>query len=139
MRETSRLNEEALLLPRKKDISKPKLKAEQARGQERRSKLITSEQTAAVSGEINNKYELNELKSVEDDRRRAKELRAEEAQAAYVQAYRAYDPQFTKNKIDDLIAVTRPPFLALSSAAKELKRLHGVMVKARENVISEDE
>ena len=64
---------------------------------------------------------------------------AEEAQVAYVQAYREYDPKFTKNKADDLIAVTRPSLFAFGSAAKELKRLYGVMVKARENMASEDD
>lgn len=70
---------------------------------------------------------------VEIDRQYAKELRAEEAQAAYVQAYKEYDPKFTKNKTDDLIAVTRPPLFA----GKELKRLYAVMEKARTSMASE--
>lgn len=64
--------------------------------------------------------------------------RAEEAQAAYVKAYREYDPRFTKNKSDDLIAASKPPFLAFGSAAKELKKLHGVMIKALENMGEEE-
>ncbi len=74
-----------------------------------------------------------------DQRQSAKESRAEEAQRAYVKAYREYDPGFTTNKADDLVAVTRPPFLAFGKAAKELKRLNGLMVQAREKMASEDE
>ena len=130
--------------------------------------MKTSEKSSIVSGEIISKDKLGRreynknvisgglyraakysdskaaeevsISKVENDRQRAKESRAEEAQTAYAQAYREYDPRFTKNKPDDLIAITRPPFFSLfSSAAKELKRLYGVMVKARENMASEDE
>ncbi len=119
------------------------------------SKIITSEDAKEVSGEINNAYKLSKetnknvisratheaakMKEFESDLQSMKESRAEEAQTAYVKAYREYDPRFTKNKPDDLIAVTRPPFFAFGSAARELKRLHGAMVKARENRASRDD
>ena len=90
----------------------------------------------AVKPEKTESQKLSKSK-VESEQQRAKESRAEEAQAAYVKAYREYDPGFTKNKSDDLIAVTKPPFLAFGSAARELKRLHGAMLKAGENRASE--
>lgn len=54
---------------------------------------------------------------------------AEQAQDEYVQAYRDYDPKATRGKADDLIATFKPPFLALSGAARRLKKLFAVMVE----------
>lgn len=80
------------------------------------------------------------ISKAENERQRAKELRAEESQKAYVKAYREYNPKFAKDKSDDMIAITRPPFFSLfSPVKKELKRLHEAMVKARENAASEAE
>lgn len=61
----------------------------------------------------------------------------EKAQATYAQAYREFDPKFTKNKSNDLVAVTRPPFLAFGAKAKELKNLYQAMDTARKNAASE--
>lgn len=61
----------------------------------------------------------------------------EKAQAAYVKAYREFDPKFTKGKSDDLLAVTRPPFFAFGAKAKELKNLYQAMDTARKNAASE--
>ncbi len=120
-------------------------------------KTVTSETGGVVSGEINNEYELGKkrvvnknvikrpsneaakVKEMEMGRQQAKESRAEEAQAAYVKAYREYDSRFTKNKSDDLIAVSKPPFLTFSSAGRELKRLYVVMENSRKNREGEDD
>lgn len=71
------------------------------------------------------------------DAKRLKEVAAEEAQRRYVRAYREYDPSFTTNKADDLIAITRPPFLAFGAGARELKNLYKKMAQAREDAASE--
>ena len=122
-------------------------------------KVITSEETQSVSGEINvkestpfkgatNKHvisrapqeaagEAGKTKRFGIDMQPFKETWSDDAQDAYVKAYREYDPRFTNGKSDDLIAVTRPPFFSFGKAARELKRLYGVMVEARKNRNSE--
>ncbi len=92
------------------------------------------------SGEISAKERKNRNSDnsnspkVEIEQRYAKESRLyTEAKIAYVRAYREYDPSFTTNKPDDLVAEAKPPFFAFGFAAKELKRLYGVMVQAGEN------
>jgi hypothetical protein len=72
---------------------------------------------------------------VEADRQKAKESRSDEAQTDYVEAYKKYDPRFTKNKSDDQIAKTRPPFFAFGKAVRELRRLHGVMLRAEDSKV----
>ena len=79
------------------------------------------------------------LSAVEIDRQYVKESQVEEAQAAYVRAYREYDPKFTENKTDDLLAVTRPPFFAFGAKAKELKNLYNALDLARKNAASESD
>ena len=66
-------------------------------------------------------------------RQKAKESRDNEARTDYVEAYKKYDPKFTKNKSDDQIAKTKPPFFAFGKAVKELRRLHGVMLRAEDS------
>lgn len=114
----------------------------------------TSEQGPVASGEINTSQQLGKrvtnknvirrtpneaaneaakMKAFESNQQRAKESRAGEAQVDYVKAYKEYDPRFTKNKSDDQIARTKPPFFAFGKAARELKRLYGVMVRAEDS------
>ena len=131
--------EEALAEIRK--MNAPAAKPEEAPERMPSSEPITSEDAPEVSGEISGgdrlskrmagkkvpaktSYEAAKMKAPESGNQRAKEVQAEKAQAAYVRAYREYDPKFTENKPDDLVSVTRPPFFAFGKAAKELKRLH---------------
>lgn len=113
-----------------------------------------------VSGEINNTDQLSvrlpsddilkELKQVRRERDKEEFLAdfdniqapveknqelvlAEQAQGAYVEAYRAYDPKATKDKSDDQVAFLKPPFFAFGGAAKNLKKLYAAMVE-RNNV-----
>ena len=62
-----------------------------------------------------------------------------QAQAAYVEAYKKFDPKFTEGKPHALIAVSRPPLFAFSSTAKELKSLFRALNIARKNAESEDD
>lgn len=57
----------------------------------------------------------------------------------YAEAYKKFDPKFTKNKPNALIALTRPPFLAFSAQAKELKLLYKALNIARKNAEREDD
>lgn len=61
------------------------------------------------------------------------------AQAVYVKAYREFDPKFTENKPDDLVAVIRPPWLGFGAKRKELKNLFAAMNRARKNLASEED
>lgn len=120
--------------------------------EKKRSRLITSEENTSVSGEINNEpesgkrvtnknvikravYEAPAMEKFKSDLQPLKESRSGEARVAYVKAYREYDPRFTTNKPDNLIAKTKPPFFSFGKAARELKRLHGVMVRAEESSV----
>ena len=127
------------------------------------SQIITSEKTPIVSGEISAEGELkkretnknvisrslyeaakySDIKAAEEVRIaaeeermwRARETRAEDAEKAYVKAYREYDPRFTQKLDDERIAITRPPFFSFfSKAGGELKRLYNEMLKARKSV-----
>jgi hypothetical protein len=109
---------------------------------EAESKPITSEQAPVVSGEINNEYVLEKRvtnknvisrASHEAKKLKAQESRSNEATTDYVEAYKKYDPRFTKNKSDDQIAKSKPPFFAFGKAARELKRLYVVMVRAEDS------
>ncbi|MBI2037928.1 MAG: hypothetical protein HYT15_03315 [Candidatus Magasanikbacteria bacterium] len=59
------------------------------------------------------------------------EQMAEEAQKAYVEAYRKYDQGFTKGKPDDLVALTKPSIFAFGAQGKNLKKLYKEMEKLR--------
>ena len=61
--------------------------------------------TGKTEGEIK-EYNKNVVSREGYDFTKAKESRAEDAQRAYVKAYREYDPGFTTNKADDVIYVT---------------------------------
>ena len=127
------------------------------------SQIITSEKTPIVSGEISaegklKKRETNknvisrslykaakysDTKAAEEARIaaeeermwRARETRAEDAQKAYVKAYKEHDPKFTQKLDDEVIAVTSPPiFSFFSKTGRELKRLYNEMLKARKSV-----
>ncbi|TSC83986.1 MAG: hypothetical protein G01um101413_789 [Parcubacteria group bacterium Gr01-1014_13] len=153
-----------------------------------KNKLITSEESQVVSGEINNEHEAGKIESApvevgknievldraaaaakdektkralektratmerfdertkkiqaervraeaEADRQQAKESRSDEARTDYVEAYKKYDPRFTKNKSDDQIAKTKPPFFAFGKAVRELKRLYSVMLRAEDSKV----
>ncbi|MBP6859406.1 MAG: hypothetical protein KBC69_02165 [Candidatus Magasanikbacteria bacterium] len=77
---------------------------------------------------------LAEFKNVQTPVEKKQELvLAEQAQDAYVEAYRVYDPKITKDKVDDTVALLRPPFFAFGSEAKKLKKLYTLMVE-RNNV-----
>jgi hypothetical protein len=130
------------------------------------SRIITSEEIPIVSGEISfegklKKRETNQnvisrhlyeaakysdIKAAEEARIAkeedriwdARKSRADEAEKAYAQAYREYDPKFTKDKDDELIIMTRPPrsllsVFGLSKKIKELEELYVAMVKARKS------
>lgn len=64
---------------------------------------------------------------------------AEQAQKAYVDAYRAYDAKATKDKSDDLVAMLKPPFFALSRAARELKQLYASMTERNKVLLASDQ
>lgn len=64
---------------------------------------------------------------------------AEQAQKAYVDAYRAYDAKATKDKSDDLVAMLKPPFFALSRAARELKQLYASMTERNKVLLAQDQ
>ena len=126
------------------DLKKQREVMDEQRKDELRKQI--TEEVAVAPAKANDKERVEKRvgqqhvrEAQEADMQHAKELRFEEAQVAYVEAYRKYDKKFTSNKPDDLIAVTRPPLLAFWGAAKELKRLYGVMVKARESAASEDD
>ncbi len=96
----------------------------------------TSEQAPVASGEIHSGYKLNKQETNKHViSRDSKESRSDDARTDYIKAYKEYDPRFTKNKSDDLIAKTKPPFFAFGKAARELKRLYGVMVRAEDSKI----
>lgn len=82
-------------------------------------------------------YEATKSKAVEINPQYANELKAVESEEAYVKAYKEYDPRFTEELDDETIIVTRPPWLAIGKAARELKRLYGVMLEARKKMAGE--
>lgn len=62
-----------------------------------------------------------------------------QALSAYAEAYKKFDSKFTKDKPNSLIALIRPPLLAFSAPAKELKRLYKALNIARKNAEREGE
>ncbi len=102
-------------------------------------KTSESKEAAVTSGEISSSRVARQAAKMErldnESLQPARESESETAQTAYVKAYREYDPRFTTNKPDDQIAKTKPPFFAFGKAVRELRRLHGVMVRAEDSKI----
>jgi protein phosphatase len=117
------------------------------RGKLKKRGYVTSGENKVKSKEMKEDFDkrITGYQQEADVRQQAKESRAEEAQAAYVKAYKEYDPKFTKKlDNDDAIAATRPPrslfsVFGLSKKIKELEALYNVMVKAIENRASRDD
>ncbi len=109
-----------------KDVEEYKKRLEEK--EERMSQLTKDKEEFLF--DFNNKTPVNEI-TVRD--------LAEQSQKAYVDAYRAYDAKATKDKSDDLVAMLKPPFFALSRAARDLKQLYVSMTERNKVLLAQDQ